>query len=283
MQAGSTPARTDTLAELRQQLVDRFSEEELRAVCFDLGIDYESLPAQGKAGKARELVALCERNDNTDKLVAKCSKMRPNVSWQGKQPTTGAADVLQLDKELAEEEPTPLPGVELILFARGKWGGDFNTLGAALSHFSKRHQRKTFGPHTFTFEVRPNANFGELLMRCWMVAYRSYNRETLFIRKDDAGRLWPEGGWPYAEVRAREVPGGLKVELFHTDQHLETIRSYLGRLRDALIEDGLEPTATGAPDAPTMPTRGVTINAQTVNIGGDVVGRDKTQEPPSSK
>jgi hypothetical protein len=222
-------------------------------------------------------------NDLTEILCNRIIEILQEDGIQLKPTEPGAADTAQLDKELAEEEPTPLPGVELILFARGKWGGDFNTLGAALSHFSKRHQRKTFGPHTFTFEVRPNANFGELLMRCWMVAYRSYNRETLFIRKDDAGWLWPEG-WPYAEVRAREVPGGLKVELFHTDQHLETIRSYLGRLRDALIEDGLEPTATGAaPDAPTTPASGVTIIAQSVNIGGDVVGGDITKESPSSK
>ena len=37
-------------------LCDRFSEEELRTLCFFLEVDYNSLPADGKAGKARELV-----------------------------------------------------------------------------------------------------------------------------------------------------------------------------------------------------------------------------------
>jgi hypothetical protein len=36
-----------------------------------------------------------------------------------------------------------------------------------------------------------------------------------------------------------------------------------------------------APDALTTPTSGVTIVAQSVNIGGDVAGRDITKEPPS--
>lgn len=81
-QAGSTPARIEALARLRQQLVDSFSEEELKTVSFDLGIDYENLPAQGKAGKARELVAQCERTGRIPELVARCRKLRPNVSWE---------------------------------------------------------------------------------------------------------------------------------------------------------------------------------------------------------
>ena len=48
------------LSELRQRLVEHFTEGELRTLCFDLGIDYDALPAFGKADKARELVAYLE-------------------------------------------------------------------------------------------------------------------------------------------------------------------------------------------------------------------------------
>ncbi len=69
------------LARLRQNLIDRFSEEELRDLCFDLGVDYESLPAQGKAGKARELIAHLDRLSCIPDLIARCSQLRPQASW----------------------------------------------------------------------------------------------------------------------------------------------------------------------------------------------------------
>ena len=50
------------LIRLRQTLTDHFDEGELRTLCFDLRIDYASLPGEGKADKARELVAYCERH-----------------------------------------------------------------------------------------------------------------------------------------------------------------------------------------------------------------------------
>jgi Effector-associated domain 7/TIR domain len=74
-----TPA--EILTKLRQNLVDSFSDTELRDLCFDLGIDYEDLPGQGKAAKARELVAYCERRGLTTELIKKCSELRPHVSW----------------------------------------------------------------------------------------------------------------------------------------------------------------------------------------------------------
>jgi hypothetical protein len=66
---------------LRQGLVDSFSEEELRTLCFDMGLDYEDLPAQGKAGKAREIVAHFERINNVPSLVEQCRRLRPNRPW----------------------------------------------------------------------------------------------------------------------------------------------------------------------------------------------------------
>jgi hypothetical protein len=56
--AAKSPTPTDlSPSNLREMLVARFNEEELRDLCFDLSVDYESLVGQGKAGKARELIS----------------------------------------------------------------------------------------------------------------------------------------------------------------------------------------------------------------------------------
>jgi tetratricopeptide (TPR) repeat protein len=57
-------------AQLRQSLIESFDDNELRDLCFDLRIDYESLPGDGKSAKARELVTYCERHKRLDELQA---------------------------------------------------------------------------------------------------------------------------------------------------------------------------------------------------------------------
>jgi hypothetical protein len=54
---------------LRETVIERFNDEELRTLCEELGVDYDSLPAQGKAGKARELVAHLRRRGRLPELV----------------------------------------------------------------------------------------------------------------------------------------------------------------------------------------------------------------------
>ncbi len=53
--------KTKYLIELRKTLSTRFGLEELRTLCFDLGIDYDDLPGEGKPAKARELIIHLER------------------------------------------------------------------------------------------------------------------------------------------------------------------------------------------------------------------------------
>ena len=66
---------------LHQNLTKYFREGELRTVVFYLGLDYDDLEGQGKADKARELVALLERTGRITELVEICSMLRPNVLW----------------------------------------------------------------------------------------------------------------------------------------------------------------------------------------------------------
>ena len=79
--ASAEASPTETLARLHQNIAAYFGDEELRSLCFDLGVDYADLPASNKDGMARELVAHMERRGRIPELVAVCRKLRPNVEW----------------------------------------------------------------------------------------------------------------------------------------------------------------------------------------------------------
>ncbi len=65
---------------LRQALVTHFDMEELRTLCFDLGIDFDILNGTGKGAKARDLVALLQRQGNLSSLVEAIRKERATVT-----------------------------------------------------------------------------------------------------------------------------------------------------------------------------------------------------------
>ena len=71
---------------LRQMLVTRFSVDELKTLCVDLGLEYAALPGEGKEGKARELVAYLERRDRIPELEEKSKRLRSDLSWEPEQP-----------------------------------------------------------------------------------------------------------------------------------------------------------------------------------------------------
>jgi formylglycine-generating enzyme required for sulfatase activity len=82
---GAIPIQESSLsvepAQLRRNLIKHFSEDELRDLCFDLGVDYDILPGLGKGNKARELMTYLERRGRTSELVEECRRQRPNESW----------------------------------------------------------------------------------------------------------------------------------------------------------------------------------------------------------
>ena len=71
----------ELLIELRQLLSLRFSEEELRTLCFEMNIDYDSLPGAGRDSKARELIGYFQRRDSLDALIEAGKRQRPDVPW----------------------------------------------------------------------------------------------------------------------------------------------------------------------------------------------------------
>lgn len=72
----------EQLVQLRQLLADRFDEGELRTLCFDLGVDYEDLPAEGRSNKARELAAYLDRHDRIPDLLEVGQRLRPEINWR---------------------------------------------------------------------------------------------------------------------------------------------------------------------------------------------------------
>ncbi len=64
---------------LRRALDDGYNTDELRDLCFELGIDYEDLPGETQSAKARELVLFAKRHNLTAQLVAVVMAARPHL------------------------------------------------------------------------------------------------------------------------------------------------------------------------------------------------------------
>ena len=70
-------------AELRQNIVDAFSLEDLITLCADLGVDADLIPGRdkGKEYWVDQLIAYFERRDQTPALLAKLRAERPRIDW----------------------------------------------------------------------------------------------------------------------------------------------------------------------------------------------------------
>ena len=64
---------------LRRALVNYFDLEELRTLCFDLGVDFDDLKGNGKGAKARELVAFWQHQGDLTPLAMAIRKERGTI------------------------------------------------------------------------------------------------------------------------------------------------------------------------------------------------------------
>ena len=69
------------MKELRSLLIESFDLEELHSLCFDLGINFDSLAGSTIDSKARELIAYCQRHLRLPDLLAACHQQRPHIAW----------------------------------------------------------------------------------------------------------------------------------------------------------------------------------------------------------
>lgn len=82
VQEAQTPGVTNRVR-FRELMIKHFDVSELKTLCFDLEVDYESLGGaeSGRADKIRELILHCERRDCLSDLLAACQRQRPGVAW----------------------------------------------------------------------------------------------------------------------------------------------------------------------------------------------------------
>ncbi len=63
-----------------REVIDRcFNEEELRDLCFNIDIEYETLGGVGKSGKSRELITYAKRHGRYYELLNVCYSLRPHA------------------------------------------------------------------------------------------------------------------------------------------------------------------------------------------------------------
>lgn len=72
---------TEILSQLNTLLNQYFSLEEIRSLCFEMGVDYDSIPGEGKAAKVRELILGFSRQGHLPELRSLVVKERPHVVW----------------------------------------------------------------------------------------------------------------------------------------------------------------------------------------------------------
>ncbi len=76
-----TTSNAAYLTELYQLLNHHFNLEEIRTLCFNLNVDYESVPGEEKPSRIRELLLALGRNGRLSELVTLVQQKRPNVAW----------------------------------------------------------------------------------------------------------------------------------------------------------------------------------------------------------
>jgi hypothetical protein len=67
--------------QLRKLIDDRFSDSELRDLCFELGLDYDDVSGSNRKDKTRELIVSLERRNRLDELRETIQRLRPDIAW----------------------------------------------------------------------------------------------------------------------------------------------------------------------------------------------------------
>ena len=82
---------SNPLGRLRQFIVESYDLEELRTLCFNLGINYDDLRGEALSGKTRELLLKVGRQRRLDELLTVIAGTRPEWSEEEILSTTPAA------------------------------------------------------------------------------------------------------------------------------------------------------------------------------------------------
>lgn len=78
---GESQTKIQNLRQLHRLLVDGFNLDELKTLCFDLGVDFDSLDGANNSAKARELIIWHYRRNKLDLLLQQLKSSRPSIAW----------------------------------------------------------------------------------------------------------------------------------------------------------------------------------------------------------
>lgn len=70
-----------TRSSFHDQMVDAFSINEIRQICFDLKINFDELPGDTLTDRCRELYLYTERRGDVHRLIEICQRERPSANW----------------------------------------------------------------------------------------------------------------------------------------------------------------------------------------------------------
>jgi hypothetical protein len=79
METEYEPDDLETAVQIQTILASRFDLEELKTLCFRLGVAFDSLRGEGLEGKSRELVAYWQRRQQLAQLVSAIRRYRPDI------------------------------------------------------------------------------------------------------------------------------------------------------------------------------------------------------------
>lgn len=104
---GSPPAPGP--AQLRHLIMTHFDSDEIESICFDLGIDYDSLAGDSKLRKVIELIEHCARAGRIVVLIDQCARLRAitELGWDDLRAAAIANPQAFLPQTV---EPTPQIG-----------------------------------------------------------------------------------------------------------------------------------------------------------------------------
>lgn len=68
-------------SQLLKLITEGFDEEELKDICFNSGVDYDTVPGKDKKSKAREIIIYFMRRNRLRELIKMGQNMRPDITW----------------------------------------------------------------------------------------------------------------------------------------------------------------------------------------------------------
>lgn len=66
---------------LKKLITKAFNLEDLKEICFAMGLEFEDLEGATKSAKIRELILRCQREQLMYSLITTCFTLRPEIDW----------------------------------------------------------------------------------------------------------------------------------------------------------------------------------------------------------